>query len=287
MHSSDACPSDGTVGRRDGWRRYRTALHRGSGARRRDANTAPVRGLVAIVLLLAAWELFGSKDSFSYPPPSTWIGQLRSINEQGAVVSAILMTLATTGIGLLLAIVIGVVGGIIVGTSRTIDMTFSPVADFFRSLPPPAVISVILLTFGLGYRSALLVVTIGATWPILLNTASGVREISPVRIEMSRVIGLSRSAHLAKVLIPSVLPSALTGLRVSVAIAYLVTIFIEILGVTGGGLGTLLLSRQTRFDSPGTWGLVLVIGVTGYLLSMAVAHLDRVLLRGRPSGVKR
>lgn len=241
----------------------------------------PVRGLTPVVLLLAAWTLVGSADSFSYPPPGTWLAQLWKLHQAGLIVPALLGTLRTFAIGLALATCVGVMMGFLVGSIPLLDRALTPMMDFFRSLPPPAVISVILLIVGIGYSSALLMVTIGALWPVLLNTAAGVRSIPPLRSDVVRTLRLTRSEQLRKVMLPSLVPNIMLGVKVSVSVAFVVALFIEILGVTTG-LGSLLANRQQRFDAAGTWGILFLIGICGYLLNAGIASLERRLLRNWP-----
>lgn len=253
----------------------------GSAARRA---VPPVRGLALIALLLVVWTIVGSDDSFAYPPPATWIEQLWQLHREGKIIPALLGTLRTCGIGLVLATLGGVTLGFLVGSVLLLDRALTPIMDFFRSLPPPAVVSVILLILGLGYSSAILMVTIGAIWPVLLNTAAGVRAVPPLRSDVGRTLGLTASQQLQKVALPSLIPNILLGVKISVSVAFVVTLFIEILGVTKG-LGSLLSNRQQSFDAAGTWGILLLIGICGYLLNVGIALTERRLLRNWPVGV--
>lgn len=243
----------------------------------------PVRGLAPIALLLGIWMIFGSPHSFAYPPPTTWLAQLWRLTSEGQVQPALLGTLRTFGIGLILATVAGVALGFLVGSIPLLDRALTPIMDFFRSLPPPAVVSVILLIVGLGYSSALLMVTIGAIWPVLLNTAAGVRSMPLLRLDVVRTLDLTTGEQLWKVVLPSLIPNILLGVKISVSVAFVVALFIEILGVTDG-LGSLLSNRQQRFDAAGTWGILLLIGACGYLLNVGIALVERRLLKNWPVG---
>lgn len=248
---------------------------------RRPGGIPPLRGLLPILLLLVVWELVGSASSFSYPTPTTWLIALAELTGEG-LWESLAFTLRTFVVGLVLATIAGALGGMILGASRTADRAFTPIADFFRALPAPAVISVVTLIMGPNLSAALVMVILGAMWPILLNTASGLRSIPPLRIETSRTLGLTRLQHLRKILLPSLTPHILLGVKVAASLAFVITLFAEILGVTPG-LGLLLAHRQQRFDSAGTWGLLLLIGVCGYLINVVVSLLQRRLLKNWPS----
>lgn len=257
---------------------------RGRGARPAGFNGSipPIRGLLPIVALLAFWQIFGDPDSLSYPPPSAWLNQLVAFNDDGLLLPAVLSTLRTFVLGLVCGTIIGTLLGALVGSSRRADQAISPVTDFFRALPPPAVISIILLILGLKYTTVLVMVTLGTMWPILLNTAAGMRSMPSVRLDMSMTMGLSPLDRLVKITLPSLLPTVMLGVKISAAIAFVITLFIEILGITDG-VGYFLNARQSRYDSAGVWGLLLVIGVCGYLINVCLALIERRILRGRPT----
>jgi ABC-type nitrate/sulfonate/bicarbonate transport system permease component len=256
---------------------------RGSARVDRRRTVPPLIGLAPIAVGLILWTLFGSEESITYPPPNTWVDSMKELTEDNLLLPAILSSFRTVGISLAIAIVCGIAMGCIIGTIDILDRALSPLMDFFRALPPPAVVAVIMLLFGLGYSSALLMVVLGAVWPVVLNTAAGVRALPKLRSDVGKILGLSRSDRFWKVMFPSLLPSILLGIRIAVSVAFVVVIFVEILNVTSG-MGSLLTSRQQRFDGSGTWAILFLIGISGFLLNVAVAVVERYLLRGRPVG---
>jgi ABC-type nitrate/sulfonate/bicarbonate transport system permease component len=256
---------------------------RGGGQVNRRRSVPPLIGLAPIGIGLVLWTLLGSNESLSYPPPNTWIDSIRELTEDNLLLPAILSTFQTVGISLAVVIVCGIAIGCIVGTVDILDRALSPIMDFFRALPPPAVVAVIMLLFGLGYSSALLMVVLGAVWPVVLNTAAGVRSLPPLRSDVGKILGLSPSERFWKILFPTLLPSILLGIRIAVSVAFVVVIFVEILNVTSG-MGSLLTSRQQRFDGSGTWAILFLIGISGFVLNVIVALVERYLLRGRPVG---
>ena len=264
----------------------KSVARRGSKARGipqkpKRSGIAPPRGLIAIVILLGAWQLLGSSESFTYPPPGNWFSALADLQSDHLLLVPLGKTFQTFAFGLGLSIAAGVVAGGLIGASMRADRAMSPVMDFFRALPPPAVVSVVLLTLGLGYSSALLMVVIGSVWPIVLNTAAGMRSVPAIRLEATRTIGLSTPQYIWKAVLPSLLPNAFLGIKVAASIAFVITLFIEILGVTPG-MGSLLVERQQRFDSAGVWGILFIVGCCGYLINVGVQVLERIVLRNWP-----
>lgn len=240
-----------------------------------------LRGLLPLALLIACWQLFGADNSYTFPKPDTWITSLRDMHDQGVLLPAVSVTLRTFAYSLVAATVLGVLLGVLIGGSRTADRALGPILDFFRSLPPPAIVPVAGLLLGLDLKMSVVVVTIAIVWPILLNTASAMSNVPRVRIDMSRTLGISWTERYRKVILPSLLPSVMVGVRISVSISLVVTLVVDILG-SGAGLGRLISERQTNFDAPGTWGLLAPIGLFGFLLNGLLAVLERRILRNWP-----
>jgi ABC-type nitrate/sulfonate/bicarbonate transport system permease component len=111
------------------------------------------------------------------------------------------------------------------------------------------------------------------SWPILLNTATAMRSIPMVRLEMSRTIGLSRTQRWVKVILPSLLPGSMLGVRVAASLAVIITLLVDIFGA-GTGLGRLLLESQQRLDAAAAWGLLLLVGLFGYVMSLLLSWLE-------------
>jgi ABC-type nitrate/sulfonate/bicarbonate transport system permease component len=118
------------------------------------------------------------------------------------------------------------------------------------------------------------VVALIVSWPVLLAAATAMRTVPVVRLEMSYTLGLTPLNRWGKVILPSLTPGILLGVRVASAMALIVTLLVDIFGV-GAGLGRLLVESQQRFETATAWGLLLLIGAFGYLTSAFFAWLDR------------
>ena len=166
----------------------------------------------------------------------------------------------------------------IIGASRTTDRALTPLMEFFRSLPPPAVVPIALLLLGATLKMMLTVVVFAVIWPILLNTVAAMRAVPTVRLEMARSLHLSRIDNVFKVLLPSLLPGIFVGVRISVGISLILTLLADILA-TAHGLGTLLSVQQENFNSAAVWGLLLIVGTFGFVVSGLMAVAERRVLR--------
>jgi ABC-type nitrate/sulfonate/bicarbonate transport system permease component len=184
-----------------------------------------------------------------------------------------------------LATFVGALLGMLMGASARVDRALSPIMDFFRSLPPPAIVPVVGLILGLTPLSNVVIVVIAVVWPILLNTVTGMRSVPRVRLEMARTLGLSPSERLFKVVVPSVAPSVMVGVRIAASSALIVTLLVDMLG-TGDGLGRQLVLSQSRFQGGAVWGLLLVTGLLGYLLNVAIGLGEHYAFRNWPQGLR-
>lgn len=236
------------------------------------------RGLLLIVAALILWEFLGTDRSISFPRPNTWIQSLVLLQKSGDLAPAAVSTLTTFLMSLVLAILLGAVLGMLIGGSWLMDRALTPVMDFFRTLPPPAIVPVAAIIFGPTLTASVLIVLIAIIWPILLNTANSVRSMPQVRKDMAITVGLSRVERLTKVLIPSLLPGVFMGTKVAVSTSLVVTLLVDILGYASG-IGRLLIERQQQFDASSVWGLLLLVGVFGYLLNLTLGLIETRLLR--------
>ncbi len=231
-------------------------------------------GLLPLAAVLVTWQLVGTGDSLFFPPPSEWLTALGRVNASGSLLPAVAQTLSTYVFGLMFAVAIGCVVGVAIGASQRIDRALSPSIAFLASVPGAAVVPVAVLFFGPSQASGVVVVALIVSWPVLLAAATAMRTVPVVRLEMSYTLGLTALQRWGKVILPSLTPGILLGVRVASAMALIVTLLVDIFGV-GAGLGRLLIESQQRFEAATAWGLLLMIGTFGYLTSALFAWLDR------------
>lgn len=245
------------------------------------ARRVPVAaGLAPLVLALLLWQLLGTDESVSFPRPSAWFAALGQMLRSGELLPALGATLATFFVGSLVALVVGVVAGVAIGSSRLLDRALGPILDFFRTLPPPVVVSVAGLILGITFQAGVTIVAFSVVWPILLNTVGAVRSVPPVRLEMARSMNLPAGDRFIKVLLPSLVPGIAVGFKIALSNALIITLLVDLLG-SATGIGRLLLLKQVTFDAAAVWGLLLVIGAIGYVLNLVVEAAERRLIRSR------
>lgn len=235
-----------------------------------------LRGWVPLAVLLLAWQFLGDPHSVPFPRPRTWLSGLDRLYDSGQLVRSAKVTLQTFVASIVLATILGAALGYLIGTVTRADRALTPVLDFFRTLPAPAVVPVAALLLGPTLRASIAIVVFAIVWPILLNTVAATRGIPPTRHDAARTLGLGSWGRLSRVIVPSLVPGILMGVRIAVSVSLVVTLLVDTIG-HGAGLGRLLLDRQARFDTQAVWGLLALIGVMGYLFNAALNLLARRL----------
>lgn len=239
----------------------------------------------AVVLFGAAvvWQLVTVAAGNPYFPPPLRIAEAAvrlwpSAHFTADVLPSLLRVLG----GWAVASVLGIVVGVLLGRSRTAADYFEYVFTFLRTLPPPLLVPVFMLVFGISTEMEVATIVFGAVWPVLLNAVDGARSVDPVMADTARVFRLSRWRWLFGVVLPAAGPKIFAGLRVSLAIALILMVISEVVGATSG-IGYQLGTAQGASDLPGMWSWIALISLLGYLLNrglLAVEH--RALAWSRP-----
>jgi ABC-type nitrate/sulfonate/bicarbonate transport system permease component len=223
----------------------------------------------------ASVRVFRLEDSVAAPSAA-----FRALGEglaSGALLGPIGTTLESYVEGLALAIGVGVVLGVVIGSSRALLDGVSVLIEFLRPIPVVALIPLVILFLGLGIPMRRFVIAYAAVWPILVNTLYGVRGSDRMLHEVARLSGVTNLGRLVRVALPAALPSIATGVRVSASIALLVGVTAEF--VTGtGGIGSYMQRQQLDFHLPELYAAVVVVGVIGYSVNVVLRGVQRRLV---------
>ena len=240
-----------------------------------------VVGLPA-VLLTAWWVLTDGSTSYFNPPlrtivgtfGETWFGspfaESRFVQD---VVPSVLRLLAGYGI----ALVVGVVLGVAIGSSRALRAYAEPVLEFFRAIPPPVMVPILMLFLGIGTSMKIVVIATGCLWPILLNTVEGVRGLDPVLRDTARAYRLGRAATVRHLVLRGASPQIVTGARQALSIGIILMVISEMFAAKDG-LGFSIVQFQRSFAIPEMWSGVILLGVVGVLLSLVFRAVTNATL---------
>ena len=181
-------------------------------------------------------------------------------------------------LGFVVASLIGIALGLVIGTFRSLDPWVRPVIEFMRAVPPPLIIPIAMLIVGLSGNLVVTVIVFGAVWPVLLNTTDGARRVEPVFLDTAKVFHLQPWTVIATIVLPASSPMIMAGLRVALSTSLIMMILAEMLA-SSNGIGYLILTSQQTFTIPFTYGGVLILAVLGWLLDSAFLIAERRLLR--------
>lgn len=229
-------------------------------------STLRVLGL-PLVLVAIWWIATASSSSFYWPSlqsiltafPGTWFG--------GRFAQDVLPSLGRLLVGYSLALVIGIGAGIAIGSFRRLRLLLEPALEFFRALPPPILVPIIILFAGIGDGMKVVVIVSGALWPVLLNTVEGVRGVDEVQRDTARVYRLRPLTRLRRLILPAASPQIAAGARQSLSVAIILMVISEMFAASNG-LGFTIVQFQRQFAIPEMWSGIILLGLIGVLLSM-------------------
>lgn len=209
------------------------------------------------------------------PIPSEVIGSLGDLFADTIFWEAVAFTLAEWMLGLLMAAVVGVLVGAAMGASKAAMKAFSLPVEAFRVLPSIALGPILVLLLGSGMLPLAITVALACVWPILLNTMYGVKGADNTAIQTAESFGLSRGQVVRRVILPSALPFAFTGVRVAASIGLIVAVSAELLVGAGAGIGGYILVNSANATNLNiVYAATLVAGVLGVLVSLVMSAID-------------
>lgn len=233
-------------------------------------------------VVLALWTFSSATWATSLPSPyQTWEASrvyiLAPFEKRGELDQGILRftwySLVRVAQGYLLAILMGVPFGFMLGVSKTFARAFDPIAQVLRPVSPLAWLPLGLVLFEKNEPAATFTIAMCSMWPTVLNTALGVRSIPVEYLNVGRVLGLSPARRFFKILLPATLPYMFTGFRLSLGIAWLVIVAAEML--TGApGVGGFLWQEYNALIYEHILLCIVTIGLVGYVLDRLMSMIE-------------
>ncbi|HET6548172.1 MAG TPA: ABC transporter permease [Solirubrobacter sp.] len=240
---------------------------------------------LGVLIVLVALELIVRVGLISgrYFPPVTETGAaLVGLLGEGAYWTAILHTLQGYAIGLAIAIAIAVPVGLALGFSDVAYHAARPAVEFLRPVPSVALIPLAILVYGTGLQSKVFLVAFASTWPLLIQTIYGARDLEPLQLETARSFRIRRSDRFLRVTLMGAVPYIATGLRIASATALILAITAElIIGAAGLGRSINLARQGGAVDE--MYALIVTTGLLGWALNSLFAVGERRVLHWHPS----
>jgi NitT/TauT family transport system permease protein len=237
-----------------------------------------VYATASFIVVLLAWQLIVSGlhiAAYFIPTPLAVVEVL--IANRALYLSNFAVTLWSTLIAFAIALVLGVVFGALVSESRFIRRTVYPLLIAFQSMPRIALAPVIIVWFGFGISSKVVLGAFTAFFPIFLNTVHGMATTDPDQIALMRMLRASRLQMFLKVKLPGTLPFLLAGANIGIIFAILAVIVGEFLGANRG-MGFLIVNESNQMDMAGVFASVFLLSATGLFFHYGLGALRRRLL---------
>jgi ABC-type nitrate/sulfonate/bicarbonate transport system permease component len=239
-----------------------------------------LNGFIFLTALLVVWECItqaGLVSPLIVPPLSKILQSFGSLVWSGQIPLHILASMKRAAVGYFLAACVCVPGGILMGYFDRLYDALEVLVEMLRPIPPPVMIPVAMLFFGLGDEMKIFVIFFACAWPILLNTLDGVRSVDRVLLHTARTFGLSPWRTMRQVILPACSPHIMTGLRVSLPITLILVVISEMVGSTDG-IGYFILDAQRRFRVTQMYAGMLALAILGYVLNQLIGLAHRSLL---------
>ena len=257
--------------------------------KRRAGETLPP--LIAVAVLVGLWEVLCAGPGASLPPPSrvvaeTWELIVDPFYDRGGIDKGlfwhIYASLKRVALGYFLAAIGGIGLGVLIGSSKWATRALDPIFQVLRTIPPLAWLPLSLAAFRDAQPSAIFVIFITAIWPIIINTAVGIRNIPQDYQNVAKVLRLNRGEYFVSIMLPAAAPFIFTGLRIGVGLSWLAIVAGEML-IGGVGIGFFIWDSWNSSRISDIIVALLYVGLVGLLLDRAIAILGRVVTRGTAS----
>ena len=238
--------------------------------------------ILGLALLVGVWALIAQSNGALPSPAKTWASAaqlfsdpfyVKGPNDQG-IGWNILNSLQRVGIGFGMAALVGIPLGFMIGRFEFLSRMTAPIISLLRPVSPLAWLPIGLLVLKAANPAAIWVIFISAIWPMVINTAVGVTRVPQDYMNVARVLNLSEWKVFTKILFPAVLPYMMTGIRLSIGVAWLVIVAAEML--TGGvGIGFWVWDEWNNLNVEHIIIAIFVVGIVGLLLEQALVLLAK------------
>ncbi|HQC30027.1 MAG TPA: ABC transporter permease, partial [Methylotenera sp.] len=210
------------------------------------------RRSIAIIIFLAIWEItprLGLVESAFLPPLSEVLATGWKLILNGQLFTHLQASLTRSLVGFAVAVLFAIPLGLAIGWYRNFADTINPLLEMLRNTAALALLPVFILLLGIGEASKIALIIYACSWPILLNTITGVRNVDPLLIKSARTMGLTPIKLFQKVILPAAVPTIFVGVRLAGAFSVLVLVAAEMVGAKAG-LGYLIIYSQYNFQIP-------------------------------------
>jgi NitT/TauT family transport system permease protein len=230
---------------------------------------------ISIIVFVSVWEIYGRRtDPILFTYPTAVAVAFGALVASGELMNQLLVSLSALAAGFMLSLVLGVGLGLAMGRSRLAEAVFEPHINALYATPQVALTPLLMMWLGLGFSVKVAVVFLFAFFPILINSASGAKNVSASMMEVGRAYLASRRQNLIKIVLPAALPFIMAGIRIAVGRG-LVGMIVAELFTAITGLGAMLSLYGNIFETAKMFVVIMVLAVLGIGLIHAAQWLER------------
>lgn len=265
-----------------------TAVIRADAARRRAPSEALLKvglGVVGVAALIAVWEIaprVGLIDIRFFPPASQVLATLLEQVVTARFWTAVGLTMLAWLIGLAIPTAVACVMGLAIGTTPFLRRFTRSTIEFLRPIPSVGLIPLAVLLFGIGMESSVMLIAYACFWQVLVQVLYGTADVDAVLRATARVYGMGPLARMRRVVVPTMLPYLMTGIRLAATVALVLAITTQMI-IGSPGLGQEIVNAQSSAQVPTLYALVLFTGFLGIAINAGSRAAERHLLRWHAS----
>jgi sulfonate transport system permease protein len=252
--------------------------------KRKRRNVRKWVGIIIPLAVIGFWVLAVLARFFPtyiLPSPLRVAAASRELLDTGGLVHELGVTLLRVAEGFLVGSVLGFGLGALMGVSKTVEKILGPSFNLFRQVPLPGWIPILVIAFGNTEMSKIIFVAMGAFPPMAVNTYTGIRNVPQKLVEVARVFGFGPLKLFTRVVVPSATPHLLTGLKVSLNLAWMFVIAAELMTYSAGGLGNLLEGARDQFRMDAIIVIIVLIGIVGFIMNWGLERAQSLLVGDR------
>jgi ABC-type nitrate/sulfonate/bicarbonate transport system permease component len=243
--------------------------------------------LATLVVFVFLWHLAAIRlgNSVLLPTPYRVLQEIYYLAESGDLTMHVAASMSRLLLGFGTAVLVGTGLGLMLGLSRRAERLVDPLLELMRPISAIAWIPMALYIFGIGNTLPVFIIAYAAFFPVILNTAAGVKGVEPVLVRAARTMGVRWPEIVRHVILPASLPSTLTGVRLAASSSFLALIAAELIGAPAG-LGFAIQWYGGILDTPSMMAIIVVVSTFGLLADVLLRMLQRRLTPWAPSGLE-
>lgn len=253
--------------------------------RRKASSFIMLKGLVLPALLIAIWQGAAASQIVSstvLPAPTVIAESFRELIRSGELFGHLYISLYRAICGFLLGGGLGLAMGLCVGFSRKTEQYVDPTLQMLRTVPHLAVTPLFILWFGFDESAKILLIALGAFFPIYINTFLGIRSVDNKLFDVARALEFNLYQNITKLILPAALPHILLGVRLSLGIAWLGLVVAELMG-SSSGVGYMIMDARQFSQTDKVFVGIIIFAVVGKMTDSFVRLLEKQLLKWRTS----